>query len=968
MNRPGRRRLRRWLLAGGIAVVLLLGAAIAVLRLGFHGEALADRVTEALGGRMRGRLAVRSIEWDLGSLTKVVTGGWAPVTVRGVEVWDDGAVDGEPDGKEASRREPRLVFRSDKITAEIDVHAAMFGRHDVVLRNVVVHGGWAKLHQTAEPYPLHDYDKTIVSLISAFYPKAKPSFAAGLYASAPPPVFDLRDVHLRSVGLEVWIAPSERDQLFAGVLTLRDLDADGFLYMDASDPVVSKLYFGVTPTAKSGTFEVLRDLRPGRPRAEYTFELEDVVVERLAQLPTAWPDSTVANSLEVALTARTPQGASLRLAGDIDDYWARPYDGSWDMTATFANLGPTLSHAINPALRGEQVAGVVRISGPFVAPPRIAWEQVRGLEYDLALSEEEAPLRLILGELNGAVDFVNDTGKLERTVALVAEGDAVGKIQLDGTFDLAPYQPHLTIAVTEPIDLGRFIDRWLPPAIGRARGHYLSGSFVLDGDPTVSIGIDDVDLELRRTRTGGATTSLRGGEIVGEDELERFTIRPDRAGRPLTVSTGGTELRISGTSNARAETIDLAVVGSSSELGWWLARFGAPPIARRAERAAVTIRGPIASPVIDVDARLGQVEAVGSLEVAARLEDRHLELTSLRSAGLGGDLRGRGAIELDGPGGAPYLALLAVEGRGLSAERLASAAGQAPVVRGTIDELALRARGSLAGRREPMDWLALAQGKGVARQLEVAGEAYQDIGVCLNLPTERACLRPEAPRDDDDLDQCKDAVAGGGACVAATASRVAGGVIDAVVSQAAPRRGGAIGGTIALTDLPTRVLGALTGTDVAVGGTLSTALHLGGDRDAPDASGLIALARGWIGSTFVGDVDLKVAPAAPGTIRIAGAAFGGQVEVTADIGLRAPYPTTLACAAAASSWTPSSISPRCSARRCRCRRGPPASSPCRPISRRRPPRPSPGSSSTRSTWRWTTPTRTGARCRCGWPR
>ena len=39
----------------------------------------------------------------------------------------------------------------------------MFGNHDFVFRHIVVHGGEALLEQTREPYPLHAYDRTIVS-------------------------------------------------------------------------------------------------------------------------------------------------------------------------------------------------------------------------------------------------------------------------------------------------------------------------------------------------------------------------------------------------------------------------------------------------------------------------------------------------------------------------------------------------------------------------------------------------------------------------------------------------------------------------------------------------------------------------------------------------------------------------------------------------------------------------------------
>ena len=39
------------------------------------------------------------------------------------------------------------------------------------------------LEQVPEPYPLHAYDTTVISLLSAFYPHRKPGYGAGIYAT-----------------------------------------------------------------------------------------------------------------------------------------------------------------------------------------------------------------------------------------------------------------------------------------------------------------------------------------------------------------------------------------------------------------------------------------------------------------------------------------------------------------------------------------------------------------------------------------------------------------------------------------------------------------------------------------------------------------------------------------------------------------------------------------------------------------
>src|SRR5687767_9033311 len=86
---PLGRRTGRWLVLLGLAVVLVLGIAFAVLRVKFEGEDLGDQVASILNKRMRGKISVGSIEWSAGSLKTVITGGWVPITVRDVRVWDD---------------------------------------------------------------------------------------------------------------------------------------------------------------------------------------------------------------------------------------------------------------------------------------------------------------------------------------------------------------------------------------------------------------------------------------------------------------------------------------------------------------------------------------------------------------------------------------------------------------------------------------------------------------------------------------------------------------------------------------------------------------------------------------------------------------------------------------------------------------------------------------------------------------
>jgi hypothetical protein len=87
-----RRRTRRWLAVIGLAVLLLLGTAYAYLRVEWEGADLGDNIASMLNKRMRGRIAIGSVEWQPRSLKKLATGGWVPIVVHDVKVWDDCAL------------------------------------------------------------------------------------------------------------------------------------------------------------------------------------------------------------------------------------------------------------------------------------------------------------------------------------------------------------------------------------------------------------------------------------------------------------------------------------------------------------------------------------------------------------------------------------------------------------------------------------------------------------------------------------------------------------------------------------------------------------------------------------------------------------------------------------------------------------------------------------------------------------
>ncbi|MCX5741175.1 MAG: hypothetical protein NT062_01610, partial [Proteobacteria bacterium] len=561
-----------------VLLIVLSGTAFAILRVKFEGEDLADNIASLLNKRMRGRISIRSIEWESASLKKVVTGGWVPITIRDVYVWDDCALstsgrtsetlrttdpntdctpDDKPDLDPASKRTPRkLLIHTTRITAEIDIHAIIGGNHNFVFRHIHVWDGHALLEQTLEPYPLHAYDRSIVSIISAFYPRMKAGFRAGIYADKPPPVFDLRDIHVHDLDLTVhWSPysatkrPGEYGYAFTAHLTKVNVDATpdsaadadqsadhSYLYMDATDPLVAKFYVRLAITAKTGTIRIMDEgprssfrmpaaivggasYPPPDRTAKNTLQLVDVKVSRLAQLPTEWSrHDFVANTLELDLSAHTvpcatlgnstprgEDGAELHLTGQLEKYWDRPYDGTWDLKLDGKNLGPTIHTCIREMIGGDKLDGTVTLSGPFVASPRVAID-LTNVDVDVPLRRDEDPIHLTLAEVHGGIDLVNEQGYIEKTKALVQGGKEPGEVDLSATFGQRPYNANAVIEIPKAIDVGRF----LPPKIRTSVGKYALGRLSAKGDVDEGFALEDFDLSLGATPTERAIRAHNG--------------------------------------------------------------------------------------------------------------------------------------------------------------------------------------------------------------------------------------------------------------------------------------------------------------------------------------------------------------------------------------------------------------------------------------------------------------------------
>ena len=959
------RRKRRWLVVVGLALVFAASAAYGVLRVKFDGPDLGDNIASLLNKRMRGRIEIGAIEWSTASLQKILTGGWVPLTIRDVRVWDDCALsaavasdesdelrtgdpnedctpDDRPDPDPASKRKPRkLLLRTDLVTVEIDLHAVMFGHHDFVFRNLWIHGGEALLEQTREPYPLHAYDRTIVSIVSAFYPRNIAGFRAGIYADAPPPIFDLRDIHIAGLNLTLHMQPysmsSPSQAGYALTARLEGVDADAgadpantsYLYMDPTDPLVAKFYVRLGVAARRGTVRILDEgpratfrlpargaigggssetYPPDGRGAKYQFALADIRLGRLAQLPAEWArHDFVANTLELELSARTlpcptpavpvpdpRDGAELHLAGELFNYWDRPYDGAWNLRLDGKNMGPTIRSCIKSTIGGDKLDGTISLTGPFVAQPAVGLD-LTGVDFDIPLGKTEEPLRLTLAELHGKIDLVNEEGYIEKTKALVRGGKEPGEIELSATFGLKPVYSNAQVEIVKAIDVGRFLPRKVATSVGR----FLQGRLRAIGDVEEGFELSDFDLALGATEREKAVR-VHHGRLFTRDNFDSIRIEK------VHVEAGRSHATFDGKVDIAKNDMLITIDGEFPDVDVWLERFKLPALFKSAGGGQIVIHGPLTRPTIRVDTTLAGVPCIDQLRLENLVyEGNTVDIKRMSSPGLGGQLTGSGRILIGGA--APVIDRLDLTGGRLDASRLCGLKG---IARGTIDELDVHLRGEVDPRRSALDWLGLGQIYARADHLIVADDRYSAISACINRRDDARCRARPVSADADDRKQCDDgkraaAAGGSGFCVVASANRDAGGTLDATVAKLPASRPNPrsvvpahLAGVVKLDNLPLALIDQLRGKPGAraIGGLASIKLLLQGSPTAPQASGSIQILRGWLANGFLGDAQLAISATSVGGVpglAFTGSALAGRLAITGSLGTAAPYPLEL---------------------------------------------------------------------------
>lgn len=579
-----------------------------------------------LNERIRGEVKIGSIEWPTSALTKIVTGGWIEITVHDLEVYD------EPGGE--------LVLKTDLATAELDAHAAIFGRHDLILRDIkIVDGGYAKVKQIAEPYPAHEFDYYTVSLIAAFYPKREPSFRAGVQAR-PGVVIDLQGYEIAGVTMEFEI----RDLFYA---IAYGIHGTGNLRMDASDPLAKKLYYSLTPRAPLGLIKF---------KGGGTEVLTDIDVKRLALVPAAFPKEMFPRDLEYEATAIGTDGARIHIDGAMLDHWVDFFGGEHKTRVEIdrAKLSSKLIAAeiLGPgsssSLAAERIG--IDLTGPVLAP-RVSVEvtdvdYVQQMPENLPASvsrEARAPLELKLASAKLSFDLATEAGILENTVARGMDGE----VKLEASFTLRPLAFHAKLDIAEPLELRAY----LPRRVRDVAGTRLSGQLEAIGTPQIQ-RLERLDLRLGRAHLVGKAYRTQSGTIAAEG---------------LRASIDRTSARnIRGFINTADETIDVRFDLSSNDLGSLLTRLG---YARLADgvNGFVHVGGPLDD--LRVHGKLGfrGVPVVDNLQADLSYRRELLRIDSARSTTLGGTLLARGALDFSG---VPRVKELTISGEKLELSRI----------------------------------------------------------------------------------------------------------------------------------------------------------------------------------------------------------------------------------------------------------------------------------------------------------
>ncbi|RMH42818.1 MAG: hypothetical protein D6689_07085 [Deltaproteobacteria bacterium] len=593
-------RQRKWLRRGrraAIAAALLALAAIAVARIWFHGERLASLVTDRINARIRGRVAVRTIEWPLADAPRLLVGGWVRLTLRDVTVYD---ASGDP------------VVTAPELSTRMRLRDFAL-RRDYVFRDIrAPRGGWVLLREEPQPYPTSPDDTTVVSLIGAFYsnrPPAPPGSAEDLARSS---TWDLRDFAVDGVDVE-FDFPSFRARA-------DDATTTGWLYYAKPEG----------PHDEQARFSYrLTDLRAPRGALAIagapSIALEDVRVATLAKDDPAVPRyDDRSRDLVWSATARAAEGAELTVTGGLEDYWLSADGGRYAVDVHIDRAAGLAAALTGGAIAGEDLRARIEITGPRAAADvRATVEHARAV---VRPSAAGPPLDIAIPTATATYRRADRAGELVDARAELAGGS----VHLAGDYALDPTAAfRARVTIDRPLQL----QPWIARSTARlTAGTMLSGRLAARSIPG-GVRFDPVALHLGAVRARGAV-ELAGGKVRADG---------------LRIARGATWVASRrATVDLATRAVDLGLSFASDDLRAWLRRLGHPPIAARAHGTA-RIAGPLTAPAVPAAAvTLGGIPYIGSATVAWSYRDGRIVIDRADARPFGGRLTARGAVSLRG--------------------------------------------------------------------------------------------------------------------------------------------------------------------------------------------------------------------------------------------------------------------------------------------------------------------------------
>ena len=582
----------------GILVLLVI-----ILRIFANGSGLAEIVTANLNGEIRGRVTARSIEWPLHSIYVLATGGWLPVTARGVTVRD---------------AEGNIVISAEYAYAELDVHPAIFGNHDLHFRNMQVDCAIPS-GKTVEVCPYAHIRETVfqgvsvVSLVSAFYPRTGPQFNAGVRASADQS-FHLHDYQVEEASLDFTFPYLEIHVEGTSV-------KGGNLHSRNSDPLRSRLTYSLSPKATKATIQA----------GGKTLRVRDIHVATLAQEPEPDDREGPAPSIRWDITARSLAGGLINFQGGWLHYWDNPLKGNYQISLDIANSGDILEHLTNGIAQGRESTLRLQVAGSAMVPTISLQSQ----KLDVVIPFTNQPLALHVPEANASFELATKSGNLTEARARGTNNN--GELAVRGAFELSPAKFDVIVDIARAINLYEQIPIAARGILQTNKTVQLRGNLRATGGMS-SQYIDNMDLRLGKARVQGALR-LENGTMARTRSLQL------RIGKTTIYSQKGSPSWY----DLSEKQWNLNLGFQSQDLPRWLRHFNVPPVAEAIDTGTLTVQGTPSAPIANAKFSLSGIPVVGTAQSEVVYENDQLKIRKLVSNTMGGQISATGNVRVPHP-------------------------------------------------------------------------------------------------------------------------------------------------------------------------------------------------------------------------------------------------------------------------------------------------------------------------------